>query len=146
MLADPFLLPVVDGSDTTEKTESAAIISMSGNSVIRRIGPLTWDDKPIAHKYPSTLKISHTTSGKGSKRRVRHLCRFDTDVEVDGVIADKPASLYLVADIPDEADDLSTVKAALWQRMTGILYGASAVTANSFDLDTFYNRWLNGES
>jgi hypothetical protein len=148
LLADPFNAPVVDGSDATEKTEAWAIINMSGSQVVRRRESALWSGSApaTAGEFPELMKVSHTNVGTGNKARMRHLIRLDTPVLRDGNDEGMNASVYLVADLPDICDNRNVAIAGLWQRMTGLLYGASAVSANSFDMDTFWNRWVNGES
>jgi hypothetical protein len=92
------------------------------------------------------MKVSHTNVGSSVNARKRHLIRLDTEVFRDSANTGNFASLYLVADIPDTMDNRAIAIAALWQRMTGLLYGASAISANSFDVDVFWSRWINGES
>jgi hypothetical protein len=148
LLADPFDAPVVDGSDSTEKSEEWALINLNGNVATRRRNSNLWGGSPPSTdgEFPEIMKISHTDVGTGNKGRKRHLVRFNTPVLRDGNDEGMEASVYVVADIPELCDNREIVISGLWQRLTGLLYGASAVSANSFDLDTFWNRWINGES
>lgn len=148
MFADPYSVPVVDGTDASEKTEDWFLNNLDGNNSVR-YSTMKWDATAKSANpgyFPTGLQISHTKVGTGINLRRRHMVKFTSEVYRDGEKTDKLASVYLVADLPETMDNESIVKAGLWQRITGILYGASAVTANSFDLDAFWNRFLAGES
>lgn len=94
---------------------------------------------------PKYLRISHTTSGKGTSLRNRHLVRLEADCVVGGV-ADptRRAAAYAVFDIP--ANDFSDAQITdLWKQFVGILRGKSG-DATDYDASVFWTKFAGGES
>lgn len=140
LLADPLVL-TENATSGAAVTHSFSLLQFVGNGSVRH------DLSPLNAESPNTMKVSHTKVGKGNQARTRHLVRLEAPV-FDGdnnLVANMPAALYLVADIPD-AYDTSLQKARLWKFLVGLVRGGSGITAYDTDVTKFYNRWLAGES
>lgn len=138
MFSDP-IVAATDVDSGVAVTKSFGIINNLGTASDRI-------NFAAAAGDPKLMKISHTNVGKGVSARKRHLVRLEAYGVVGGVEdTTKVASVYLVADIPDNGITAAQKK-QLWQGIVGLIRGSSGNVAYDSDNTIFWDRFLNGES
>lgn len=138
MLPDPIVAPY-DGNGAIT-SNSFKLITMNGSSSVRVVGG-------AANEVPNTMKISHTTVGKGALMRDRRLLRLENHGITDGVRDTTiVGSLSLVSDLPRNVAFTANCKEMLIRQFIGLLRGNTAYNAPSVPVLTFFwNRFLDGE-
>jgi len=138
MFADPLPLHN-DVSGASPTTEAYTLISLESNASVRQNMTATAGN-------PKTLKISHATAGKGAALRNRHLMRMEAYQLTDGVEdpSKPPMAVYVVAEVP--LGITADQRTNFFNRFVGAIRGASGDAANSAVRQTFWDRWLAGES
>lgn len=138
MFSDP-IVAACDVDSGVAVTKSFTIINTQGKATDRI-------NASAAIGEPKVLKMNHTSVGKGSSARKRHLVSLEAYGVVGGV--EDPSlvgKVYLVADIPDTGFT-DAAKKLLWQQFVGLVRGASGNVTYDSDVATFWTRFLNGES
>lgn len=136
MFADPAVLPK-DASVDAQQNVNWILKELNGQSSVRFIAG-------AANDYPELMKISHTTVGKGSAIRDRHLVRIES-YGLTGGVKDKTivASAYAVFDIPRVGVSSDNVY-RLWTHLIGTLRGKGGLV-NYGDPAVFIDKFLRGE-
>jgi len=136
MLPDPYNAPF-DSATPSDYTPFTLINCTPNSSFRKNVG--------AAVGAVSMMRVSHTTVGKGSTERDRHLVSFELKPVVDGVETNGlTAKLYLVGDFPKNGITAAQL-GYLWQQMSGTLKGVAEGTTHVGNATVFFNRWKNGE-
>jgi len=127
---------------------------ISGGAVTRPFTTVNYGVKSTDRVYvaaaagdPKSLKISHTTVGKGATARDRRLVSLVAYPVVGGVEVQTTPSLkvQLVVDCPQQGITAAQ-KTAMFHQFIGLIRGGSGNVAYDGVPGDFWDRFMNGEA